>query len=105
MLKILEGFHQWAARQITGITEKHVADGEWEYPLVVEALETARFHPIREYILRHQATMAAHMACCPIYGICTEADWRSGTIWMVIFWDHDMVHTSEELTENMCNLT
>ena len=41
MLKVLEGFHHWEARRITGMTAKCVADGEWEYPLVVAALEAA----------------------------------------------------------------
>ena len=29
MLKVLEGFHHRADRQITGMTEKRVADREW----------------------------------------------------------------------------
>ena len=37
-LKVMEGFHQRVARRITGMTAKRVADGEWEYPPVVEAL-------------------------------------------------------------------
>ena len=46
MIKVLEVFHYWAARQITGMTEKRGAGGEWEYPSVVEAMEAARIHPI-----------------------------------------------------------
>ena len=30
VLKVLEGYHHWAARRITGITATLVADGEWE---------------------------------------------------------------------------
>ena len=38
MLNVLEGFHQWEARNITGMTTK-LGDGrEWEYPPVVVAL-------------------------------------------------------------------
>ena len=37
-LKVMEGFHQRVARRITGMTAKRVADGEWEYPPVLEAL-------------------------------------------------------------------
>ena len=32
MLKVLEGFHHWAARQITGMTTKGVADGSSNIP-------------------------------------------------------------------------
>ena len=46
MLKVLQGFHHWVAQQITRMTAKSGAGGEWEYPLVVEAMETAEIHPI-----------------------------------------------------------
>ena len=39
MLKILAGFHHRSAIRIAGMTGKHVADGTWEYPPVVSALE------------------------------------------------------------------
>ena len=32
MLKVLEGFHQWPASRITGMTATRGAGGEWEYP-------------------------------------------------------------------------
>ena len=38
MLKVLEVFHNRLDRHITGIMEKRVADGEWEYTPVVAAL-------------------------------------------------------------------
>ena len=50
MLKVLEGFHHREVRRITGMTAKRVADGEWEYSLVVAALESAVLHLIQEYI-------------------------------------------------------
>ena len=50
MLKVLEGFQHWAAQRIREMTEKHGAGGEWEYPLVVEAMEAAGLHPIMVYI-------------------------------------------------------
>ena len=45
-LKVLEGFHHRAARRITGMTAKHVAEREWEYPPVAAALEATGLHPI-----------------------------------------------------------
>ena len=50
--KVLEGFHQRTDRRFTGITETCGAVREWEYPLVVAALEAAGLHPIMEYIRR-----------------------------------------------------
>ena len=32
ILKVLEGFHYWMARRITGMTTTRGAGGEWEYP-------------------------------------------------------------------------
>ena len=46
MLKFLEGFHHRAAQRITGMTAKIGARGEWEHPLVVEAMESAGLNPI-----------------------------------------------------------
>ena len=76
MLKVLEGFHHQASRHITG-------RGEWEYPSVVEAMETAVLHPIGVYIRRLQATTAERVACRPIYELCTEKEWIPGTIRLV----------------------
>ena len=30
MLKVLEGFHDWATRRIAGMTDRHTYDGDWE---------------------------------------------------------------------------
>ena len=48
MLNVLGGFHHRAARHITGMMATCGADGEWEYPPVVSALEATELHPIRE---------------------------------------------------------
>ena len=66
-LKVLEVFHHWAARLITGPIVKRVADGEWEYPLVVAALEATGLHPIPDYIQRWKSTIVEQVACQPIY--------------------------------------
>ena len=52
MLKVLMGLHYQSARSITGMTAKRGAGGEWEYPLVVEAMEAAGLQPIGVYIKR-----------------------------------------------------
>ena len=35
MLKVLKGFHQLVAREITGMTLQPIMSGEWEWPPVV----------------------------------------------------------------------
>ena len=49
------------------MTGKRGTGREWEYPLVVEAMETTGFHPIGVYISRRQATKLERVACRPIY--------------------------------------
>ena len=71
MLKVLKGFHYRAAWQTTGMTAKCGAGGEWEYPLVVEAMETAGIQPIEVYIMRRQAKIAERVTCRYIYELCT----------------------------------
>ena len=67
MLKVLAALHHRAARRITGLTEKHGAGGEWEYPLVEDAMEATGIHLIRVYIKRIQPTIAERVSCCPVY--------------------------------------
>ena len=79
MLKLIEGFHNWVARSIMGMTVQHTTGGEWEWPLVVEALETSGIWPIKEYTQQRQATIAVQVACRPIYEICTGSERIPGT--------------------------
>ena len=67
MLKVLEGSHNRATRRITGITATHGADGEWEYPPVVAAIESVGIHPIRYYIRRRQANISEKVEFRPKY--------------------------------------
>ena len=70
MLKVLTRFHKWAARYITGMTDKRGAGGDWYYPLVNEAMESAGLQPIGVYIKRRQTTIADRVACLPFYALC-----------------------------------
>ena len=67
ILKVLEGFHRWEDRRITGMTATRGAVREWEYPPVVAVLEATGLYPIMDYIRRRQATIAVKVACRPIY--------------------------------------
>ena len=62
MLKVLEGFHHRASRRITGMTAKRGAGVEWDYPLVVEAMEDVGIKLIGVYIRRRKATVAERVA-------------------------------------------
>ena len=55
-------------------------------------MEATGLHLIGEYIPRRHVTTAKKVACRPIYEICVEAEWMSGTIRMVRWWDQDMVN-------------
>ena len=78
------------------MTAKRRAGGEWEYPPVVEEMETAGIHPFGVYIRRRQATIAERVTCRPIYELCTEAERMPGTIRLVRWWDTDAVKEPEE---------
>ena len=76
MLKVLDGFHPWVARRITGMTTTRGVEREWEYPPVVVALEAAGLHPIMEYIRRYHANISEKVTCHPIYELCVKAEQR-----------------------------
>ena len=67
MIKVLTEFHHRAARRITGMTEKHGAGREWEYPAVDEAMESVGLQPIGVYIKRRHTTISERVACRPVY--------------------------------------
>ena len=83
MLKVLTAFHHRAARQITGTMAKLGAGGEWEYPEIEEAMESAGLHPFRVYINRLQTTIADRMVFRSVYALCTEVESMPGIIQMV----------------------
>ena len=67
VLKVLIAFHHQAARQITGMTAKHGAGGEWGYAIVEEAMDSAGIHPIIVYIKRRQTSIEERVAFRPVY--------------------------------------
>ena len=42
-------------------------------------MEAVGLCPIRVYIKRRQITIAEMVACCPVYALCTDADYMPGT--------------------------
>ena len=92
MIKVLEGFHHQAARYITGMAGKRGAGREWDYPSVVEVMETAGLHPIRIYTSGQQATISERVAFHPIYELRTDAGHIPGTSQLVQWWYQDTVN-------------
>ena len=73
MLKVVEELHHRLVWWIKGMMYRRADNGEWEYPLVDDAMESAGLCLIKEYIQRRQATIAAQVACRIIYELCTWA--------------------------------
>ena len=96
ILKILTAFRHRAAFRIMGMTEKRGSGGEWEYPAVEGAMDSAGLHPIGVYINSQQTTIAERVACRPVYALCTEVERMLGTSQMVRWWDQDTVNDPEE---------
>ena len=77
MLKVLEGFHNRVVKKVAGKTARRRRSGEWQWPPVSEALDTA-------------ATVSAQVACWPIYDLCTGEERMPGTIRFMWWWDQDV---------------
>ena len=61
MLNVLEVFHHRSARHIVGMMVQRTASGEWEWPAVADALETAGLWPTKEYIYHIQDTIVVQV--------------------------------------------
>ena len=55
------------------MTEQRKMIGEWQWPLVADALETVGIWPIKEYIQHRQANIEVQWSFRPIYYMCTVA--------------------------------
>jgi hypothetical protein len=96
ILQALEGFHKRVARRLSGKTPYLCqATGEWIYPPIDKALEEVGLWPIEKYIEKRQNTVADYVATRPIFELCTEAEWQSGSATSRRWWDQ-VNHNSEE---------
>ena len=80
-----------------------MTSGEWECPPVDEALDIYRLCPIKEYIQRRQATVAAQVVFRPIYDICTGAGKIPVTRMFMQWWDQGVVQEVYQ-TGDECSL-
>ena len=62
ILKLLEGFHHWAAQRIAGIADWSTEYREWEYHLVADVLDASGIWLIKEYIKIWQDNIKAQVA-------------------------------------------
>ena len=81
----MAGFHHRVARQIANKMPCKLGD-EWIYPPLGEAMEEAGLRPIRHYIAKRQAHMAAFLATRPIYELCLDAMPRCGSSRCTRYW-------------------
>ena len=61
MIKLLEAFNNGVSRSITRSMAHLMTSGEWEFPLVAEALKIAVLFPIKGYIHWRQANLPAQV--------------------------------------------
>ena len=87
MLKVLDGFHNWVARRISGMLSQKVGEEIWDWSLVAYALEASGMWPMKEYIKRRQATIVDYIANLPIYELCTGAEPILGPTRLMQWWN------------------
>ena len=63
----MEGFQHRVASQITVMRSQRVGEGEYEWSSAEGALEAEGMWPVKEYIWRHQDTIAYYIYNHPIY--------------------------------------
>ena len=79
IMKVLEGFHHWIARRITGKTAWRVGEEVWECPPAEEALEAAGLWPMKEYEGRRKTTIEYYIATLPMYELWTGVKQKQGS--------------------------
>ena len=73
-----------------------MAGGEWEYPLVEEAMKSSGIHPIELYVKWRQSIIEDRVACRPIYVLCTKLERMTGMSRLVRWWDQDAINEPED---------
>ena len=88
MLKALEGFHRRVAWRIAG--KQPYLDrrmGEWVYPPIDKVLEEVGMYSIDHYVKKRQNTVADYVATRPIFDLCQESEWSTGSHSSRRWWD------------------
>ena len=67
MLMMLEGFQNWVAQRIVGMSSQQVGEEVWEWSLSANELEAAGMWPTKEYIRRWQANILEYITNHSIY--------------------------------------
>ena len=81
----LQGFHHKVARRLSGLMPRLV-NGEWFYPPIAEALQTAGLEPLEVYITRRRETLLAQVEQRPIYRICQATNRLPSTPPTTLVW-------------------
>ena len=90
ILKVLEGFHNKAARWIVGMTAQRMTSGEWEWSPVADVLDTAGLWPMNECIPWIQDTIVEQLACFTMYDMCMGEERIPVVSRFMGWWDQDV---------------
>jgi hypothetical protein len=91
MVKAVEGFHNRVARRLSGSMPRRI-DGQWVYPPIDEALESASLHPVLHYINVRRAKVWAQARERPIFELCTGTERQPGSPpGTLVWWDQELV--------------
>ena len=97
MITVLEGFHHRMARRIEGMTSRRGERVEQEWDSVDAALEATGIWSMREYMWRHQTTIAEYVTGRPTYEICTGVERMEGSISFLRWWDQEQGPTQADM--------
>mmetsp|Transcript_16214 Transcript_16214/g.26241 ORF Transcript_16214/g.26241 Transcript_16214/m.26241 type:complete len:112 (-) Transcript_16214:185-520(-) len=90
MLRGLEGFHVWAARQMTGMMPTKDTARDWTYPALEKVLKTTGLYTINEYIEVCRNTILKFVSQRPIYELCRGAERQHGTSKRQYWWEQSI---------------
>jgi hypothetical protein len=102
MLTALEGFHRRVAHRLAG-RQPYLNrwTGEWIYPPIDKVLEEVGMHSIAHYIEKRQNTVADYVATRPIFDLCQESEWSTGSRSSRRWWDQvDRVFNDEDTSDD-----
>ena len=72
--RLLGGFRNRVARQLSGKFPRRQADGTWEFSPLGDAMRAAGLEEIETYVSRRQSTVAQYIATRPIIDLCLDTE-------------------------------
>ena len=81
MLSILDGYHHWVCRRISGLLPPFIpSEDRWEkQPPAWRAMRKSGLFPIEEYIFRRRKTVARTATTRPVFDLCVASERQDGS--------------------------